>query len=170
MKVKRKLTRKPDRAPVKPVTASEPCPICGGTHKCSITKCGLILCGRQPDAIPDGYQYRGQAKGDPQWGIYVPDDGPDLLEGDEAAGNDPCIDSEPFIDWGALSASYREALIPALANELADILGVTVEALERLDAPSGCQQDDELPIRDRRQAQGRRASRRPGGEQLSFVS
>ena len=31
---------------LKPVSKTHPCPVCGGTHKCSFNVEGLLLCGR----------------------------------------------------------------------------------------------------------------------------
>jgi hypothetical protein len=59
----------PGRFSQSPFTFSNPCPFCGGHHKCSRGKDGLIIHGRRQGEVP-GFHFLGEAEHDPQWGIY----------------------------------------------------------------------------------------------------
>ena len=53
-----------------PASKATPCPVCQGTHKCSTTADGLILCGRTADPAP-GFDHLGPCK-DPTWHLFRP--------------------------------------------------------------------------------------------------
>jgi hypothetical protein len=125
-------------------SAARPCPVCLGDHACSEGGDGLIFCRRRQGAV-EGFSYFGQARGDPQWGLYRRADGAGNGEavpgpGQQApGGNGPAA---PKVNWPARHENCRQALTPALLGELARALGLPAAALEVLEvgwwAPEGC--------------------------------
>jgi hypothetical protein len=176
MNDKRKLTRKPARGPLKEVSAKAPYPVCGGTRKCSVKGNGLVVCGHPPGVVPEGYQDRSPAARDPQWGIYVPADGPSRLDTDETTNDDPAFESEPAIDRDAVSASRQRDLTSHHADALSDALGVRAAALVRLKAGwlkrGGCWTFPERDVEglevgiNRRHENGQKRTMRCGGRGL----
>ncbi len=57
------------------VSKHNPCPVCGGNHKCSVCEDGLILCGRRKEDVP-GFVHLGEAKRDPTWNLYRDENDP----------------------------------------------------------------------------------------------
>jgi putative DNA primase/helicase len=107
-------------------TSSRHCPVCDGDHKCSLGDDGLILCGRSQGDVC-GFTYLGQSEGDPQWGQYRTE-GPTRNENGRH-------DKEDFRrqSWKAQADSYAANLTPVLSAELANVLGVPMQALACLD-------------------------------------
>ena len=106
------------------VTATDPCPLCDGDHKCSVTEDGNFhLCGRKTGGV-EGFAYLGQAKGDPQFGQYCP------VDRRPAPRTDVPVPSPPG-DWDLRAADYQRALTPALEQELAGSLGLPAGVLRK---------------------------------------
>jgi hypothetical protein len=106
----------------KEASTSNPCPVCDGTHGCSTGEDGLIFCRRRQGSV-QGFVYLGQAKGDPQWGMYRHEGDPTRSNGQEerfqrqssANGRNP----RRRINWVALLQEQRLALTPERRDELA---------------------------------------------------
>ncbi len=65
------------------VTGKQPCPVCGGDHKCRIGADGSIQCGRVPEGLRPGQQHNGHvlmglSQKDPQFGTFRAVDDPVL--------------------------------------------------------------------------------------------
>ncbi len=141
----------------KTVTRASPCEICEGAHKCSRGKDGLIMCGRPRGDVP-GFVFLGEAKADPQFGMYRRADDPELKDNQErdrrharrpspeprrpAAGASPEAPPNgngqrhapipPPVDWDATLRDQEQALTPDRRAELAGALGLPDFALSGL--------------------------------------
>jgi hypothetical protein len=110
------------------VKHGSPCPLCQGTHKCSVGDDGVLMCGRVSGEVP-GFVRLGPAKKDPQFTLYRREGDPVLKERDRQwreahphhEGNGQ---SEKPMDWTAMAEEFRKALTPARRDELAADLGV----------------------------------------------
>jgi hypothetical protein len=119
------------RTTLRAVTPEDPCPICGGDHKCSVgDDDNFVLCGRRSGEV-EGFNCYGPASGDPQFYIYrrrriggEP--------GKVVGPTDRELGSEPSPDWGRVAAAYEGDLAPREELELASALGLPVEGLLRL--------------------------------------
>jgi hypothetical protein len=124
-----------DMAPatkLRAVSRSSPCLVCGGDHKCSRGRDGLIICGRRSGPQP-GFVDLGAAKGDPQFNLYRTVDDPVLLDSERTGQVPPePSDSTPPVDWPALAKQLAGNLTPALADELREQLGLPRLALDAL--------------------------------------
>jgi hypothetical protein len=112
-------------AKFKAVGKGNPCPVCGGKHKCSLGNDGLILCGRRDEEQP-GFVHLGAAKKDPQFHLYRRVDDPVLQE---RAREKTHKSNGQALGWQQLAAEYQVALTPARRDELAADLGILADAL-----------------------------------------
>src|SRR5262249_5562083 len=110
----------------KEVSRASPCDVCAATDGCSRGEDGLLFCRKWAGEHP-GFVYLGQAKGDPQWGMYRVEGEPRLNgHGKTAARADTPRHSA---DWTARARVYAQALTPERAAELAAALGLPQAAL-----------------------------------------
>jgi hypothetical protein len=112
--------KRPAKTPLRTVTATDPCPICRGDHKCSIGKDGLILCGRSDGDVP-GFKCLGPARRDPRFSLYRAEGHDPSARGVSAEDDTPNALS---VDWDSQAVKYQEQLTQQLHQELADRLGV----------------------------------------------
>lgn len=54
---------------IRGVSKANPCPVCQGDHKCSLTEDGLIFCGRMTGDT-DTHKCFGPSRKDSQWSVY----------------------------------------------------------------------------------------------------
>jgi hypothetical protein len=107
------------------VKRDSPCPVCGGTHKCSVATDGAIFCGRKSEAVP-GFVHLGPCKSNPIWHIYRREGDPVLEERDRQYREQHNLNANgsPPIDWAAIAQLCEDALTTELRDELAADLGV----------------------------------------------
>jgi hypothetical protein len=124
----------------KPATKGQPCPVCGGDHKCSIGQDGFICCGRRKGPQP-GFVHFGPAQGDEQYHQYRREGDP-VVEERERGCQQANGQHASRTDWPALARQYQAALTPRLRDELATDLGVPPGYLALLEvgwrAEEGC--------------------------------
>ncbi|WP_149111540.1 phage/plasmid primase, P4 family [Limnoglobus roseus] len=113
------------------VTADNRCRVCGGDHKCSFGDGGLLICGRNSDAV-EGFVYLGQAAGDDQFGLYREAGG-----GGNARGRRPnqarqAASASAAEDWATRIAECAKRFCPDRRTELAGLLRLPVEVLDWL--------------------------------------
>ena len=119
--------RRPER-PSSPRERRPPCLVCGKDHKCSVGKDGLILCGRRAGNVP-GFLYRGQAQGDPQYGVYRREsDGSDGSALAASAGLKP----KPTVGLGQEESAPQETADRRACRATAAALGIPPRAFKRL--------------------------------------
>jgi hypothetical protein len=145
LKSTKKNSDRPATTTLKAVSPAEPCPVCGGDHKCSVGNDGLILCGRRSSEV-SGFRYLGQAKQNPQFWLYrLLGSAPDL-EASKAPGEG---DGAPAVDWQLRAERYRAQLDDDLKAELAGQLGLPDCVLDRFGVGwDGDRQCSTIPERD----------------------
>jgi hypothetical protein len=121
----------PELSPLHRASKANPCPVCGGDHKCSTTADGLILCGRSEGPVP-GFDYLGRCDKDPQWGKY-------RAVGDRVAGRPAdrpmpaaARTTTPPPNLSALADEFARQLTPLRAADLAHRVGLPAEVLGRM--------------------------------------
>ncbi len=126
-------------AQLRRVSKARPCPVCQGSHKCSLTDDGLILCGREHAGKP-GFRHLGPAE-DPTWHLYRAED-PDAMAGLPGGWKpSPVVPKPP--DFSGMAEHLSRKISPTQANDLADRLGLPAAAVSLLpalgfDPAAGC--------------------------------
>ena len=123
----KKNNKTPSKTLLKAVTASSPCPVCNGGHKCSVGDDGLIVCGRTQGPVA-GFRCLGPAEGDPQFTLYRPKGKTPLTS---PATNNNKATNEPVVDWEDKATHYARLLTPRAAEELAENLGLPEGVVEQ---------------------------------------
>jgi hypothetical protein len=140
-----------ERTRFKGSSRANPCPVCGGNHKCSIGTDGLIACGRRQGEQPD-FVHLGAAQKDPQYHLYRREGDPVLEERQreyEASKPKVHFANGRAHNWHDLAAKYQAALTPTRRDELAADLGVPADVLSILQV--GFKEDEDcwtFPERD----------------------
>ena len=118
------------------VTPGYPCEVCGGVDACSYSVDGLFMCRRRKGKIA-GFFYLGQAKRDPQWGLFRRDEDPLLKKNSSAGlnaqgvkGGEEGVKECPEHAWHWAAVKYKENLTPALKETLATSLGLPAYACD----------------------------------------
>ncbi len=129
------------KAQLRRVSAARPCPVCGGSHKCSLTDDGLILCGRERAAVP-GFRDLGPG-GDPTWHLYRPDDPVGMASLPGGWKPSPALLASPAMQFPVMAERFSRKLSPTLANDLAERLGLPASAVSLIpdlgfDPANGC--------------------------------
>lgn len=102
-----------------PVSPKSPCPVCNGTHKCSVGNAGLIVCGRTSDPA-EGFRHLGPSKKDSQFHLY--------RRADEVAVDRPKPRKTITVNWPAVASRCARAMTTAASNDLAAELGLPEDA------------------------------------------
>jgi putative DNA primase/helicase len=123
---------------LKTVSRANPCPVCGGDHKCARGEDGLLVCGREGGDVA-GFIRLKPAEKDPQFTLYRKEDDPALLRNQrphcsrtKASAHANGKPQEQPIDWAARAETFARALSPERRYELAGSLGVPECVLGRL--------------------------------------
>ena len=129
------------KAQLRRVSAARPCPVCGGSHKCSLTDDGLILCGREAKPVA-GFRDLGPSD-DPTWHLYRPEDPAGMANAPGGWKPAPAVKSSPPTDFGKLAERLGRGLSPTLAGDLAERLGLPASAVSLIpnlgfDPNAGC--------------------------------
>ncbi len=128
-------------AQLRRVSKARPCPVCAGSHKCSLTDDGLILCGRSRADVA-GFRHLG-ASDDPTWHLYRANTPAELADAPGAWKPAPPVPAAKPTDFPGLADRLSRKLSPTLANDLADRLGLPAACVSLLptlgfDATAGC--------------------------------
>jgi hypothetical protein len=113
------------RTKLREVRPANPCPVCGGDHKCTIGDDGAIFCGRRSGPV-SGFRHLGPCRGDDQWHIYRAADGKDAPAGGDGGTKAAAI------DWPKLVETLAADFTPKLRNDLAEVLGLPTDVFDLL--------------------------------------
>lgn len=115
------------------VNQAYPCPICQGKTSCSMGEDRLIMCRRRTGPQP-GARYLGQAKKQPEWGLYRLEGDPRLFAGDgvqrskeaPSGRKENGANGKGKIDWLAAAKQHAELLTEERRARLAIMLGLPI--------------------------------------------
>ena len=129
------------KAQLRRVSASRPCPVCSGTHKCSVTDDGLILCGRELGPVT-GFRHLGPSD-DPTWHLYRPDNPAEMAASPGGWKPAPAVVPAKPTDFPKLAERLGRGISPSLADDLAARLGLPASAVSLIpnlgyDPNAGC--------------------------------